>query len=80
MNVVNPYTSGYCYSHVEDEETDTESMMLSFLSNFVNLVAPGLSCGMWDLGPCSGIESLPPCIGRWILNHRTTREVCNIFF
>ena len=40
----------------------TESMMLSFLSNFVNLVAPGLSCGMWDLGPCSGIESLPPVL------------------
>ena len=62
MNVLNPYKSGYCYSHVKDEETDTESMILSFLSNFVNLVAPGLSCGMWDLGPCSGTESLPPVL------------------
>ena len=70
MNVLNPYKRGYCYSHVKNEETDTESMMLSFLSNFINLVAPGLSCGMWDLGPWSGTESLPPVLEAWSLSPR----------
>ena len=29
--------------------------------------------GMWDL-PGSGLEPVPPCIGRQILNHCATRE------
>ena len=30
--------------------------------------------GMWDL-PGPGIKPVVPCIGRWILNHCSTREV-----
>ena len=33
--------------------------------------------GMWDLAR-PGFEPVYPCIGRWILNHLTTREVPSI--
>ena len=38
------------------------------------LAALGLSCSMWDLVPCPGIESRPPALGAWTLSHWTTRE------
>ena len=37
-----------------------------------------LPCGSWDL-PGPGVEPVSPCIGRWILNHWTTREVPFVF-
>ena len=33
-----------------------------------------LSCSMWDLVPCLGIEPRPPVLGVQSLNHWTTRE------
>ena len=33
---------------------------------------------MWDLSSPTRDQTCVPCIGRWILNHRTTREVPNI--
>ena len=55
---------------------------------FLNLAAPGLSCGtqdllashlnlscgMWDLIPQPGIEPGAPTLGAWSLSHRTTRK------
>ncbi|TEA40511.1 hypothetical protein DBR06_SOUSAS15710048, partial [Sousa chinensis] len=39
-----------------------------------------LLCGMWDL-PGPGIKPVSmPCIGRWILNHCTTREVPRMIY
>ena len=35
----------------------------------------GLSCSMWDLVPCPGIEPRPPALGAWSLGHWSTREV-----
>ena len=35
----------------------------------------GLSCGIWDLIPWSGIEPGPLSLGAWSLSHWTTREV-----
>ena len=40
----------------------------------------GLSCGMQDLVPPSGIEPGPLALGVRSLNHRTTREVPGAFF
>jgi len=34
-----------------------------------------LLCGMWDLDPRPGIESVPPALGAWSLNQWTAREV-----
>ena len=34
-----------------------------------------LSCDMWDLSSPTRNQTQVPCIGRWILNHWTTREV-----
>ena len=34
-----------------------------------------LSRGMWDLNSPAGDQTHVPCIGRWFLNHWTTREV-----
>ena len=33
------------------------------------------NCGMWDLGPWSGIRLGPPALGVWSLSHWTTRVV-----
>ena len=33
------------------------------------------SCGTWDLSSPTRDQTCIPCIGRWILNHWTTREV-----
>ena len=58
--------------------------MLSFLKAFIEFVTillllfhvlffwPG---GMWDLGYLSRDQTRTPCIGRWSLNHWTSREV-----
>ena len=49
-----------------------------------SVVARGLSSfgagaqlprGMWDLSPLTRYPTCVPCIGRWILNHWTIREV-----
>ena len=39
-------------------------------------------CGMWDMWDLSypGIESTPPTLGAWSLNHWTTREVPGLLF
>ena len=42
---------------------------------YFNLAALGLSCCMWDLAPCPGIEPRPPALGAQSLSHWTTREV-----
>ena len=34
-----------------------------------------LSCDMWDLSSPTRNQTQVPCIGRWILNHWTTREI-----
>ena len=39
---------------------------------------PGLSCGIWDLTPCRGVELAPPALGVQSLSHWTTREVPGI--
>ena len=45
------------------------------------MAAPGLSCGMWDQVPWTGIELQPPALGAQSLSHWTTREVPeNIFY
>ena len=36
---------------------------------FMYLTAPGLSCGMWDLVPCPGIEPEFPALGVQSLSH-----------
>ena len=36
--------------------------------------------GMWDLSSLTRDRTHVPCIGRWILNHWTTREVPYICF
>lgn len=38
---------------------------------FIYLAVPGLSCGMWDIVPRSGIEPGPPTFGVWSLSHWT---------
>ena len=48
---------------------------LIFIYLFIHLTASSLSCGMWDLLPCPGIEPWPPALGAWNLSHWTTREV-----
>ena len=52
--------------------------LLLFL--FIYLTALGLSCGMQDLVPPSGIEPGPLAMRVRSLNHRTTREVPGAFF
>ena len=47
---------------------------------FIYLTAPDLSCGMWDLAPCPGIEPRPPALGAQSLSHWTTREVPKFIF
>ena len=36
--------------------------------------------GIWDLSSQEGIESMPPALEAWNLNHWTTREVPRSFF
>ena len=45
------------------------------LKLFVALAMPGLSYGMWTLGPQPGIEPQAPALGVQSLSHWTTREV-----
>ena len=60
-----------------------KTMLTALLSSFFffksfiyfNLAALGLSCCMWDLAPCPGIEPRPPALGGQSLSHWTTREV-----
>ena len=33
-----------------------------------------IPCGLWDLSSPTRDQTCVPCIGRWILNHWTTRE------
>ena len=57
--------------------------------NFIYLfmTASGLSCGTWaqlphskwDLSSPTGDQTCVPCIGKWIFNHWTTREVSWIY-
>ena len=71
-------------------------IFLSFLKYlFIYLAASGLICdmrdlslcarawlphGMWDLSSPTRDRTHVPCIGRWILNHWTTRGVPSIYF
>ena len=48
---------------------------LMFLTIFIYLAMPGLSCSMQDLVPWPEIEPGPPALRAWNLNHWTTREV-----
>ena len=52
-------------------------LFIYFFKSFIyfNLAALGLSCCMWDLAPCPGIEPRPPALGALSLSHWTTREV-----
>ena len=40
-----------------------------------------LLCGMWDLSSPTRDQTFTICVGRWVLNHWTTRKVpkCNYF-
>ena len=42
---------------------------------FPYLTAPGLSCGIGDLVPWTGVEPRTPALGAWSLSHWTTRGV-----
>ena len=42
---------------------------------FIYLSVPGLSCSIWDLVCCPGIEPRAPALEAWSFNHWTTREV-----
>ena len=58
---------------------DTELFMLKwffffFFLIFIYLTLLGLSCGMWDLVPQTGIEPVLLALGAWSLNHWTTRK------
>ena len=46
-------------------------------SHRIFLVVSGLSCphSTWDASTLTRDQTYVPCIGRWILNHWTTREV-----
>ena len=46
-----------------------------FLKIFINLVALGVSCGMWGLVPRLEIEPGSPALGAQSLSHCTTIEV-----
>ena len=43
-----------------------------FIFNY--LAETGLYGAIWDIVPCSGIESRGPALGVWSLSRRTTRE------
>ena len=36
-----------------------------------------LSCSTWDLSSSTKDQTCVPCIGKWILNHWTTRDLCH---
>ena len=44
------------------------------------VAARGAPRSMWDLSSQTRDETCLPCIGRWILNHWTTREVPALTF
>ena len=44
-------------------------IFFSFFFKFTYLFVPGLSCGMRDLVPCSGIEPRHPALGARSLSH-----------
>ena len=46
-----------------------------YLFLFIYLVALGLNCGMWDLGPRPGVEPGFPALRARSLSHWTTREL-----
>ena len=47
---------------------------------FSSCVQAELPHGMWDLSSPTGDPTGVPCIGRWILNHWTAREVPRCIF
>ena len=51
-----------------------------FFLIFIYLAVLGLSCGMWDPVPWSGVEPRPPALGARSLSHWTAREVPAVFF
>ena len=51
----------------------------TFFSFFkIYVTVTGLSCGMWDLVPRSGIEPRPQALGARRFSHWTTREVAGL--
>ena len=57
-----------CYSELLD-------YMVVVISVHVYMTVPGLSCGLWDLVPWSGIKPGPPALGVQNLSHWTTGKV-----
>ena len=54
------------------------AIIFTYFFSYIYLVVLGLSCSMWDLVQCSGIEPRPR-IGSTSLSHWTTREVQYLF-
>ena len=50
---------------------------ISCCGEWVSSVVPGLGCpvALWHLSSPTRDQTCIPCVGRWILNHWTTREV-----
>ena len=53
---------------------------MSLLSILFYLATPGLSCGMRDLVPRSGLEPGSPALGAQTLSHWTPRDTPGGFF
>ena len=64
-----------CFSVLLYGITFTYSLPASSFSTVL-----GLSCGMWDLVPQSGVTPGPPALEVWSLSHWTTREVLLCLF
>ena len=61
-------------------QTITIFLLSFFFLIFIYLAVLGLSCGMWDPVPWSGVEPRPPALGARSLSHWTAREVPAVFF
>ena len=64
----------YCEGGLVSNNFFTSFLKKYFIYLFI-LAALGLSCCLWDLVPWPGIETGPPALGAWSLNHWITREV-----
>ena len=50
-------------------------IFLKYFNIFHSCSMLALSCSMWDLASCPGIDHGPPALWAESLNHWTTREV-----
>ena len=66
-------------SYISGHFVLVEFFFLIFVYLFIYLALLGLSCGMWGLVLCPGIEPRPPALGVQSLSHLTIREVPKIF-